>query len=204
LRSLFARATDFLIRRSCALIPGQTHQHWARIVMDRTTLDYIRSLPTNEYDVLEISGNSWRDRSPFRSYTSVEYPDFNICSMTLSRKFDLIIAEQVFEHLLWPYRAGKNVWNMLRNGGQFLITVPFLLKVHDAPVDCSRWTEIGLKCFLAECGFPLELIKTGSWGNRKCVKANLITWREYNSRLHSLRNDEYFPVSVWAWAKKPE
>jgi hypothetical protein len=69
-------------------------------------------------------------------------------------------------------------------------------------VDCSRWTETGLQYFLAEAGFDLDGIKTGSWGNRACVKANFTAWARYRSRLHSLRNERAYPVVVWALARK--
>jgi hypothetical protein len=75
---------------------------------------------------------------------------------------------------------------MLAPGCHFLITTPFLIRRHDIPVDCSRWTELGMKHFLAECGFPIETIRTGSWGSRSCVKANF---------------KPNFPVSVWALAQ---
>jgi hypothetical protein len=42
----------------------------------------------------------------FKSYTSTDFRDFDICAETLDRQFDLIIADQVFEHLPWPMRAG--------------------------------------------------------------------------------------------------
>jgi hypothetical protein len=38
----------------------------------------------------------------FKSYRITEYPDFDICDDSLSDQFNLTIAEQVFEHLLWP------------------------------------------------------------------------------------------------------
>jgi hypothetical protein len=114
----------------------------------------------------------------------------------------LIIAEQVFEHLLWPYRAGKNVHRMLNQGGYFLITTPFLVRIHSGPTDCSRWTETGIRYFLAECGFSLERIQTGSWGNRACVRANFSQWSRYRRLVHSLRNEPSFPVVVWALAQK--
>jgi len=114
----------------------------------------------------------------------------------------LIIAEQVFEHLLWPYRAGKNIYKMLNSKGYFLITTPFLIRIHDYPTDCSRWTETGLKYLLAECGFNLESIQTGAWGNRACVVANFARWEVYNPSLHSLENEPDFFLSVWAIAQK--
>jgi SAM-dependent methyltransferase len=150
---------------------------------------------------LEISGSHWANAG-FASFRSVEYPNFDICSQRLPDTFDMIIAEQVFEHLLWPYRAGRNVFAMLRPGGYFLITTPFLYRVHEFPVDCSRWTELGLKYFLAECGFQLECIRAASWGNRQCVKAFLRDYIMYRPLVHSLKNEPGFPIVVWAIAQR--
>lgn len=91
---------------------------------------------------------------------------------------------------------------MLDNGGFFLITTPFLIKVHNVPFDCSRWTASGLKHFLAECGFSLEKIFTDSWGNKACVVGNLDKWEKYNKHFHSLKNDPEFPIVVWGLAQK--
>ena len=175
--------------------------HWARTVLYRECFKLVQELNPGELDVLEISaGNIWQPLG-FKSYTEANYPEFDVCSMALPKQFDLVIADQVFEHLLWPYRAGKNVYEMTKPGGHFLITTPFLIKVHQVPVDCSRWTELGLKHFLAECGFPIEKIQTGSWGNRACVKANFSSWAR-RGWFKSLVNEPDFPVSVWAIAKK--
>lgn len=48
---------------------------------------------------------------------------------------------------------------------------PSLTRIHNPPIDCSRWTETGFKHFLAGYGLPPHSIETGSWGNRSCVKA---------------------------------
>lgn len=182
---------------------GNECEQWIRIVMNRETAILIENINPTELDVLEISGKEWQ-KFPFRSYKSLSYPDLDICSQKLEEKFDLIIAEQVFEHLLWPYRAGNNVYDMVKPEGYFLITVPFLIRIHHCPVDCTRWTETGLKYFLAECGFPLENIQTGSWGNRQCLishaKDGICEY--YIKYWHSLKNEELYPASVWALAKK--
>jgi SAM-dependent methyltransferase len=169
--------------------------------MDRTTVDFVSSLRPGSLDTLEISGRSWADRG-FASYRSASFPEFDLCDEPLAESFDLIIAEQVFEHVLWPYRAARNVWKMLRPGGVAVLTTPFLLRVHDYPVDCSRWTEIGIKHLLAEGGFDPGEVVTGSWGNRACVKANFRRWVRWNPRRHSLENEPNFPVVVWAFATR--
>jgi SAM-dependent methyltransferase len=177
---------------------------WVRVIMYRRCFEFIRTLDPQNLDVLEISGGpQWRRVFKFRSYTGTQYPDFDICSQTLDRQFDLIIADQVFEHLPWPNRAGRNVFQMLRPGGTFVIATPFLVRVHKVPLDCNRWTEQGLAYLLRDCGFPEGNIKTDSWGNRACLKANLTKWRRYGW-YRPLWNEPNYPVMVWAFARKPE
>jgi SAM-dependent methyltransferase len=180
---------------------GYDTTDWMRIVMYRHCFQFIRELGPERLDVLEISGGpQWVREFAFRSYTATGYPEFDICAQTLPGHFDLIIADQVFEHLKWPYRAARNVLAMLQPGGHFLVTVPFLVRVHKSPSDCTRWTEEGLGYFLQECGFIAAGITTGSWGNQDCVKANLTAWRK-RSLFASLANEPDFPIVVWAFAR---
>ena len=181
---------------------GPTNEDWARVVMNRETRKIILSLQPNKLKALEISGKYWGKQESFKSYKTLAFPDFDICESPTEETFDLIIAEQVFEHLLRPYRAGKNIYNMLNDKGYFLITTPFLLRMHNHPTDCSRWTEIGLQYLLAEFGFKMERIQTGSWGNRACIRGNFNCWVKFHPLLHSLRNERNFPVVVWALAQK--
>jgi SAM-dependent methyltransferase len=181
---------------------GYDTTDWMRIVMYRHCFDFVRSLGPERLDALEISaGPQWIREFTFRSYTGTDYPGFDICAQTLPEHFDLIIADQVFEHLKWPYRAARNIEAMLRAGGHLLITVPFLVRVHKSPIDCTRWTEEGLFYFLQECGFAEDAIITGSWGNRACVKANLTAWRK-RGLFGSLDNEPDYPLAVWAFARK--
>jgi len=182
---------------------GYDHRHWTRPVMYDRCTEMLDAIGLRNLDALEISAGQYWRTLPFRSFTEANYPQFDICAGTLDRQFDLIIADQVFEHLLWPSRAARNVHSMLRPGGYFLVTTPFLIKVHAIPNDCTRWTETGLKYFLAEAGFPLDETKTGSWGNRSCVKANFDKWAR-RGWFGSLRNEPEFPVSVWALARKTD
>lgn len=180
---------------------GYDTTDWMRIVMYRQCFAFVRALGPERLDVLEISaGPQWAREFSFRSYTATGYPEFDVCAQTLPRRFDLIIADQVFEHLQRPYRAARNVRAMLRPGGHFLLTVPFLVRVHKSPSDCTRWTEEGLGYFLQECGFAAAGITTGSWGNRDCVKANLTRWRK-RGLFGSLVNEPDFPLVVWAFAR---
>ncbi|HKW64834.1 MAG TPA: methyltransferase domain-containing protein [Candidatus Acidoferrum sp.] len=172
--------------------------------MNREIERFIRSLDCPRIDALEISGSGSQERYDFRSYQAVYHPDYDVCEKPLGREqFDLIIAEQVFEHILWPDRAAGNVYEMLRPGGVFVISTPFLLKVHEYPLDLYRWTEHGMRQLLEGAGF--SVLSTASWGNRKCLFADMtegLEWTLYNRFLHSLSNEPQFPIVVWAFAEK--
>jgi len=168
--------------------------------MNRATAAFVKNLGPERLDVLEVSGDSWRSFG-FRSYESASYPEFDISRDRRPGTYDLVIAEQVFEHLRYPARAAANVLTMLREEGVLLVTTPFLIKIHPAPVDLWRWTPDGLKAFLEDCGFsPVE---TGSWGNRRCVVGNFDSWPDFDPDLHSLENESEFPLVVWAFARRP-
>ena len=145
--------------------------------------------------------DKWRHFG-FRSYRDVHYPEFDLSAPAIDRRYDIVIAEQVLEHILRPYAAGRALLDLVNPGGYCLITTPFLIKVHYGPEDCTRWTATGLKYFLAECGFPLERIQVGAWGNRACAITNLYRFVAYRPRVHSLKNEPDFPVAVWALAQK--
>jgi len=190
-----------LVTRIAAII-GYDLRHEIRAVYQAECRRWIEALGPPTLDVLEISaGAAWRSL-PFRSYATMDFPRYDICKDRLSGRFDLIIADQVFEHLLWPYRAARNVFAMLKPGGHFLVMTPFLVRIHEVPVDCTRWTETGLSHFLAECGFPLAHIRTGAWGNRASVRANFVTWARVGWRRR-FPNETAWPLSVWALAQKP-
>jgi SAM-dependent methyltransferase len=194
------RAVHFA-RRATSRPSGDEHSQWARIIMNRETDRLIHSLDLEHTSALEISGQKWINHG-FCRYHSVEFPTYDLCSGVLDDQFDIIIAEQVFEHLLWPYRAVRNVFQMLKPNGAVLVTTPFLIKIHNHPEDCSRWTEVGIRYLLAEGGFDINRITTGSWGNRACIRSNWRRWTVYRPWLHSLKNEPDYPVVVWALARK--
>ena len=190
------------VRSLLDFISGATDEHWVRVVVNRETRRLVENMRPEKLKVLEISGDYWGRQRLFKEYRSVNYPEYDVCESVLPETFDLIIAEHVFNHLLWPYRAAANVHDMLNPSGHLLVTTSFLIRVNRSPEDCTRWTETGLRYFLAEAGFPLRTIQTGSWGNRACIKANFTKWARYRSKVHSLRNEPDFPGVVWALARK--
>jgi SAM-dependent methyltransferase len=175
-----------------------TGQAYARVVMDRATERYVRGLDYESFDALEVGGSKWESFG-FASYRSANLPEYDWCAGTLGERFDIVIAEQVLEHVVDPRAALENSRAMLRPGGTLLLTTPFLIRIHDYPIDCSRWTPQGLTYLLNQCGFPQ--VETGAWGNRQCIRANYGRWARYKPWRHSLRNEPHLPVVVWAFAR---
>ena len=180
-----------------------------RIVMQRTTRRWLEALPLSQMAAAEISGKHGQ-RYEFKSYERFRFPKYDICAGPFEdadgqlRKFDIILANQVWEHLDRPYAATKNVRNMLRKGGYFWVAVPFFIPYHGAPVDCSRWSARGLKNLLIEAGFEADKIKSRQWGNRMAALRNFEEpWPpEYDRERDDLENDPDFPICAWALAEK--
>jgi SAM-dependent methyltransferase len=199
-----------------ALIPVRYHERvrrwlrpdtevqWCRVFMNREIERFIRSLDCSHIDALEISGSGSQGRYNFRSYRTAQYPEYDVCKEPLAQEhFDLVIAEQVLEHVLRPDRAVANVYQMLRPGGVFVVSTPFLLKVHEAPLDLYRWTKHGMRQLLETAGFTV--LATASWGNRECLFADMtpgLRWTAYNPMLHRLHNEPQFAIVIWAFAEK--
>lgn len=180
-----------------------------RIVMYRTSRRWLRELDLASKDAAEISGKHGR-RYEFKTYTRFRYPKYDICKGVFEDtkgsplRFDVILANQVWEHLDRPYAATCNVLEMLRPGGYFWIAVPFFIPFHGAPVDCSRWSARGLKNLLAEAGFDEAAIRAEQWGNRHAARRNMEgPWPPvYNPETDDLTNDPDFPICSWALAQK--
>lgn len=181
---------------------GYDKTHITRTVAYREVDALLDRLGSEHLHALEIAaGWKWRQRR-WASYTEMNWPDHDICTDVLDRQFDVIIADNVWEHLLHPWKATGHVLQMLKPGGLFINITPFLIRQHLVPTDCTRWTELGMRHFLADAGFDEASIETGSWGNASAVKANLHRWARTGWRRR-LPNHPDFPVTVWAFARKP-
>lgn len=180
-----------------------------RIILYRTTRRWFGELDLAAMDAAEVSGKHG-ERYGFRSYTRFRFPEHDICAGPYRdaggdvRRFDMILANQVWEHLDRPYAATRHVLEMLRPGGYFWVAVPFFVPWHGAPVDCSRWSARGLRNLLIEAGFDEHRIRARQWGNRHAALRNLgADWPPvYDPERDDLANDPEFPVLAWALAQR--
>jgi SAM-dependent methyltransferase len=162
--------------------------------MDRDIEEYVLPLGPAELDAVEISGALHAGRG-WRTFTELSFPEFDICKAeTLpGRQFDVVICEQVLEHVVDPTTAMRNLAGLCRSSGHVVVGTPFLVRVHGHPGDYWRWTPDGLRLLIENSGLKVEEVR--SWGNRRCIRANFYVWAGYRP-WHSLRNETDLPMHV--------
>lgn len=78
--------------------------------------------------------------------------------------FETAIGTEVLEHCPNPEIILKEIYRVLKPGGVFLFTVPFLWNLHEVPHDEYRYTPFSLERHLKNSGFRDITIKaTGGW-----------------------------------------
>jgi SAM-dependent methyltransferase len=180
-------------------------EQWQRIPLNRSVSAYIESLDPAGLTAVEISGDA-RAGHRWKSFASLNYPAFDLCApLSGHGQYDVVICEQVIEHVEDPSTAAANLHDLCRPGGHVIVSTPFLIRVHELPSygmkDYWRFTPRGLKTLLERAG--LEVNPVQAWGNRSCIVGNFDRWPAYR-RWHSLRNEADLPVQVWAFARRPE
>ncbi|MCX6055498.1 MAG: class I SAM-dependent methyltransferase [Chloroflexi bacterium] len=73
--------------------------------------------------------------------------------------FNVIILMNVLEHVYESRELLRTIASILAPGGVVIVTVPFLLKVHQAPFDFSRYTPFSLRKLAEESELQVESLK---------------------------------------------
>lgn len=193
--------------RDRALYPetDDPERHWQRIALNHAVDERIAALGPEGLSAAEISGENHAGR-PWREYASLSYPEFDLCApLTERRRFDVVICEQVLEHVPDPWVAAENLRGLSVPGGHVIVSTPFMVKVHELPeygmADYWRFTPRGLRLLLERSGLDVE--EMGEWGNRQGVVGNIRSWSAFR-RWHSLHHEPNIPLQVWAFARNPE
>jgi SAM-dependent methyltransferase len=182
---------------------GSGADQWQRETLNRAVDAHLVSLGPENLTAAEISGDAQAGKG-WRQFVSLDYPEFDLCApLNGQGPFDVVICEQVIEHVPDPCAAAANLRGLCAPGGHVVVSTPFLIRVHEewGMQDYWRFTPRGLRTLLERAG--LEVDTVGSWGNRRVIAGNLDRWPAYR-RWQSLRNEPNLPVQVWAFARNPK
>lgn len=81
-----------------------------------------------------------------------------------SNYFDCAFATEVLEHCPDPRIVLNEVLRVLKPGGIFFFTVPFLWNLHEVPNDEYRYTPFSMERLLRTSGFSeISVVATGGW-----------------------------------------
>jgi SAM-dependent methyltransferase len=69
--------------------------------------------------------------------------------------FDVVVLMNVLEHVFENRGLVKNIAKIIKPGGKLILTIPFLLKVHQAPFDFSRYTPYYLEALAKDAGLTV-------------------------------------------------
>ena len=205
-RAMAGLAARVRAARDEMLLPeaASGRDQWQRVTLNAAVGQHLDSLGPARLRAAEISGDAQAGR-PWRSFTSLDFPDFDLCApLNGHERYDVVICEQVLEHVVDPVKAAGNLQGLCVPGGQVIVSTPFLIRIHELPAygmgDYWRFTPRGLRTLLERAGLIVD--RVGAWGNRSCIAGNFDVWPSYR-RWHSLRNEPDLPVQVWAFARNP-
>ncbi len=99
-----------------------------------------------------------------KHYKDAEFTWDGITMPFDGNSFDSAMATEVLEHCPDPTTTLKEVSRVLKPGGTFFFTVPFIWPLHDCPYDEYRYTPWSLQRHLTAAGFQdIKVWPTGGW-----------------------------------------
>jgi len=138
--------------------------------------------------------------------TAPNYPEVDIQNLKgfPDNKYDIVVLDQILEHVEEPFQAMSEIHRILKPGGTLIAAVPFLVYVHPTPDDFWRFTESGIRKLCKN----FSRVDVSWWGNR--VAMHLINkygfplkvWQARMLLGFTLRNEKNFPVIYWFLAQK--
>lgn len=142
------------------------------------------------------------------------YPEYDAENLNRipNNSLDMIVADQVLEHVQHPWYAAEAFHRALKPGGLAIIATPGLYPIHPSPLDCWRIMPDGYKVL-----FPSEKWETllfDTWGsadrvayeltnNKEILKGGrTYTVTEAMEQPHYQENDGLCPMQLWWIGRK--
>ena len=92
--------------------------------------------------------------------------DFSKSLPMKQNSIDGMLCSNVIEHLPEPQVCFDEMHRVIKPGGEALILVPFVIKLHQEPYDFHRYTKYALKFYAQKAGFSIiEVREVGGISN---------------------------------------
>ncbi len=83
--------------------------------------------------------------------------------------FDVVVLDQVLEHVADPRKAVSEIWRILKKNAVCICATPFLIQIHGSWGDYWRFTEMGLKQLFSQ----YSSTQVFGWGNRLTLRTTM-------------------------------
>ena len=93
------------------------------------------------------------------------YPEIDVvCDLTLTNPFkpgsvDVILLLNVLEHVYDSKALFGALARLLKPGGRLLVAIPFMVKMHQIPLDFVRYTHFALEQLAADHGLEIAVLE---------------------------------------------
>jgi len=139
------------------------------------------------------------------------------------KEFDSAISFNTFEHIPTFETTFKETFRVLKNGGKFIFSTPFLHQVHGSPNDYWRYTGSALENILTSSGFKvIKVIPLGKglfvaryslmYGTiPRILRPFFAAWAWFedatlsmlSSRYRKMCMQDHYPLGYFVYAEKP-
>jgi SAM-dependent methyltransferase len=94
----------------------------------------------------------------------VPHPTVHVCASAERLPFpdaifDLVLSQEVLEHVRDPFQAMREMRRVLKTGGLLYCQVPFIIGYHPGPTDFWRFTKEGLAAMIEQAGLICTDVK---------------------------------------------
>jgi SAM-dependent methyltransferase len=103
----------------------------------------------------------------------------------LDEVFDLVMSQEVAEHVQEPFQSLREMRRVLRKGGTLYFQVPFIIGYHPGPTDFWRFTREGIVEIVKQAGF-------------ECGPVTMAVGPA--SGFHRIAVEFFATLAAWIWA----
>jgi len=142
--------------------------------------------------------------------TRADFPGIDMQRLPYpENNFDVVISDQVIEHLEDPKKAIQESLRVLKPSGIMIHTTCFINYLHPAPKDFYRFSCDALMYL---CRGSAKIIQCEGWGNRLailvCFLSNRLRFKQIPETKWNILNflavykEEKYPIVTWVIAIK--